>query len=111
MNSPETLREAAEEAGVDGNAVAMLMKSDEGADEIHKAQEMLRDLGVHSIPTFIVQGKYLMNGAMKSSDMTRLFREIERNGEEGEPVFAGILGIPEARVQEGLRMAEAQRAR
>ena len=80
------------------------MESDRGSEEIRKAQKLLRDMGIHSIPTFIVQGRYLMNGAAHSDEMVQTFREIERKEEEGEPVFAACLGIPAERIEEGLEL-------
>ena len=107
LNDPVMLREAAEEVGIDGDAAAAFMESDRGSEEIRSAQRMLRDMGIHSIPTFVVQGRYIMNGAVQSGDMVELFRQIERNEEEGEPVFAECLGIPEERIEEGLEVQAA----
>ena len=101
------LREAAEEAGIDGEAAAAFMENDRGSAEIRSAQRMLRDMGIHSIPTFVVQGRYIMNGAVRSDEMVELFRQIERTEEEGEPVFAECLGIPEEQIEAGLEVQAA----
>mmetsp|Transcript_30713 Transcript_30713/g.86845 ORF Transcript_30713/g.86845 Transcript_30713/m.86845 type:complete len:117 (+) Transcript_30713:710-1060(+) len=98
------LLEAATEAGIETAAADAFMDSDEGVAEIRKSQELLRRMGVHSIPTFIIQGQFLMNGALHSAEMVEIFRDIERKGIEGEPRFAGVLNIPEQRVAEGLQM-------
>jgi 2-hydroxychromene-2-carboxylate isomerase len=55
LNDAAMLAEAAAEAGVDGAAAAAFMASDAGEAEIKRSQEMLRHMGVHSIPTFIIQ--------------------------------------------------------
>lgn len=104
LNDPKMLRKAAEEAGIDGELAAAFMSSNAGSAEIRKAQKLLRDMGVHSIPTFIVQGQYLMNGAMASKEMAEMFRDLERRGEEGEPVFAKTLGISEDVIKQGLQL-------
>lgn len=107
LNDAAMLAEAAAEAGVDGAAAAAFMASDAGEAEIKRSQEMLRHMGVHSIPTFIIQGRYSLSGAAHAEELGRLFREIEASGEEGEPVFAPILGIPPERVEEGLPLIAA----
>ena len=50
---------------------------------------------VFSIPTFLFGGKMIANGAVKSDELVRIFRGIERSGESADgSLFADVLGIP-----------------
>ena len=46
----------------------------QGVDEIAAAGQMLRQMGVNSIPTFIVDGRYKVSGAARSDEFVALFR-------------------------------------
>lgn len=108
LNDAAMLAEAAAEVGVDAETAAAFLASDEGEAEINAAQALLARLGVHSIPTFVVQGRYTMSGAVHSDELEALFRDIEERGETGEPVFTSALGIPRQRVEEGLVLATGE---
>ena len=89
------LCDAAAAAGVDRDACAEFLASDEGCAEIDAAQEMLNRMGIHSIPNFVIGGKYIASGAVHSSELVEIFRTIEATG-EGAPAssFAEVLQIP-----------------
>ena len=50
---------------------------------------------INSIPTFVIGGKYVVSGAVHSTELVRVFREIEKAG-QGAPgsSFADALQIP-----------------
>ena len=77
------------------------------------AQRVLQDLGIHSIPTTLVDGQFSIGGALPADEVEQLFRKLEAEEEEdGEPVgdaafakrfvFAESLGIPPDRLLEEL---------
>ena len=97
LNDAEMLASlASRHAGADAREVRSLLASDDGRAEIEACQELLRRYGISSIPKFVVNGTHLIDGAAPAEDHVALFRAIERAGEEGEPVFAAVLGIPPA---------------
>ena len=72
------------------------LNGDEGREEIMRALQTLRELGIHSIPKFIIEGKTLVDGAAGSEVFVDVFRTIERRGTvHGGPVFGDILRVPD----------------
>jgi predicted DsbA family dithiol-disulfide isomerase len=67
----------------------------EGRREIETAFGILQDdLGIHSIPTFIIEGTTVVNGAARSETLVDIFRDIERRGHVQRPaIFAPTLGV------------------
>ena len=117
LNDRRMLAEAAGRAGGAGvteAAALAFLDSGEGDAEIAAAQRILRDLGIHSIPTTIVDGQFSIGGALPADEVERLFRKLE--AEEGDGggapeddaafagrfVFAEALGIPPGRLLEEL---------
>jgi len=96
LNDAAMLAEAAEaHAGVPAAEASAFLASDEGRTEIQAALDVARRAGIHSIPKFIVDGTYVVDGAAHADEHERLFREIEKSGETtGRAVFAAALGIP-----------------
>ena len=73
------------------------MNGSEGRREIENAIKALKELGVHGIPKFIVEGSSVVDGAATSDTFVRIFREIEERGEvAGGPIFGDILGVDES---------------
>mmetsp|Transcript_10063 Transcript_10063/g.40645 ORF Transcript_10063/g.40645 Transcript_10063/m.40645 type:complete len:230 (+) Transcript_10063:713-1402(+) len=86
---------AAATAGANYEACSDFLATDSGITEIEQTQVILRNLGINSIPTFVIGGKYVVSGAVHSTELVRVFREIERTG-HGAPgsSFADALQIP-----------------
>ena len=118
LNDRRMLAEAAGRAGggragVTEAAALAFLDSGEGEAEIALAQRVLQDLGIHSIPTTLVDGQFSIGGALPADEVEQLFRKLEAEEEEdGEPVgdaafakrfvFAEALGIPPGRLLEEL---------
>lgn len=80
----------------------VFLNGNEGRKEIEEALKALRQLGVHSIPKFIIEGKTIVDGAAHSEHFVQLFRDIECRGKiRSGPVFGEILGVPEDIVERG----------
>eukprot|EP00285_Hemiselmis_virescens_P006570 CAMPEP_0173378208 /NCGR_PEP_ID=MMETSP1356-20130122/1400_1 /TAXON_ID=77927 ORGANISM="Hemiselmis virescens, Strain PCC157" /NCGR_SAMPLE_ID=MMETSP1356 /ASSEMBLY_ACC=CAM_ASM_000847 /LENGTH=223 /DNA_ID=CAMNT_0014331195 /DNA_START=164 /DNA_END=835 /DNA_ORIENTATION=+ len=107
LNDPEMLADAAEQsAGVSREEALDFIQSGEGEDKIAAATRMLRQMGVHSIPTFIVDGRYQVSGAARSDEFVRLFRDLERSRDiKGTTLFAEALGVPEEVLDQGIEIA------
>lgn len=95
LNDSSLLCQAATTAGADRIACDAFLASNEGIAEIEQTQVVLERLGISSIPTFLIGGKVIISGAVHSSELVRVFREIEKAG-IGAPdtVFADTLKIP-----------------
>lgn len=78
------------------------LNGNQGRMEIMKALDRLQQIGVHSIPKFIIEGSYVVDGAAKSEIFIEIFREIEARGEiKRGPVFGDILGVSEDTIANG----------
>ena len=95
LNDADMLCDAAATAGVDRDEAMRFLASDEGLEEIGDAQEMLQEMGIHSIPNFVVGGKVVVSGAVHATELVQIFRRIESTG-KGAPgsAFADALRIP-----------------
>jgi predicted DsbA family dithiol-disulfide isomerase len=71
------LRSGAEEAGLDGAAIARLLASDADRDEVAAEARAAADMGITGVPTFIVAGRYAVSGAQPSDVWTRLMDELD----------------------------------
>lgn len=70
------------------------LNGNEGRDKIESAIQRCRDIGINSIPKFIIEGRTLVDGAARSDVFVEVFREIEMRGEVyGSSIFGDILGI------------------
>lgn len=95
LNDQQMLMEACTQVGVDAQAAASFLESDEGDSEINAALDMLARLGVHSIPTFVLGASRVVGGAMHAEELVSHLRELEAQP-DGAPdtVFGAALGIP-----------------
>ena len=95
LNDADMLCDAAATAGVDRDEAMRFLASDEGLEEIGDAQEMLQEMGIHSIPNFVVGGKVVVSGAVHAAELVQIFRRLESTG-KGAPgsAFADALRIP-----------------
>jgi predicted DsbA family dithiol-disulfide isomerase len=77
------------------------LNGSEGRKEIKKALATLKELGVNSIPQFIIDHQ-LVGGAAGARTFVDIFRKIEARGSiENGPVFADILGISKDTIEQG----------
>lgn len=84
------------------NAVLTFLKGQEGRDEIERAIQALRQMGVHGIPKFIIEGTTVIDGAAHSEVFVDVFRTIEERGEIlGGPLFGEILGVSPTVIEQG----------
>ena len=88
--------------------ILSFLSGDEGRHEIEHALRALRQIGVHGIPKFIIEGASIVDGAAGPDTFIRIFREIERRGEvQGGPVFGDILGVDDEIVKKGSHTRES----
>ena len=89
----------AKTSGIPRDETARFLSSTDGVAEILAAQRLLRALGIHSIPTFLVSGEQMASGALNPCDLTRALCAIdaasEHNGRAAtQSIFADSLNIP-----------------
>ncbi len=71
------LLDIAERAGLDRGVVARLLegRSDIGALEAEEAEA--RQMGVSGVPCFVINGRYVLQGAQETETWVRVIRELE----------------------------------
>jgi len=96
LNDAEMLCDAAAAAGIEREDCATFLASKQGYEEIAAAQATLGRMGIHSIPNFVIGGKFIVSGAVHAGELVEMFRNIEKKG-AGAPgsAFADELQIPE----------------
>jgi hypothetical protein len=85
------------------------LNGQEGRKEITRSLQTLRQLGIHSIPKFIIEGRTVVDGAAESEVFVDVFRTIERRGSirGGGPIFGDILRVPDDVVARGSHTRES----
>jgi predicted DsbA family dithiol-disulfide isomerase len=98
----DALSSMIEDAPPSGGELLDFLNGDQGREEIEAALRALDQLGIHSIPKFIIEGRTLVDGAARSDEFIKIFREIEARGKvHAGPTFRDILGIPPEIVEQG----------
>lgn len=101
----ETLRSSLPESehnNVTDHELLNFLEGNEGRKEIEGALHALHQLGIHSIPKFIIEGQTVLDGAAHASVFINVFRSIERRGKvAGGPIFGEILGVEQHTIQKG----------
>lgn len=85
---------AAEHAGLPEEEALAFLATEQGRGEIEATLALVRQLGISSIPTFVVDGQHVLNGAAHADEHERVLREVERVGPTGRSCFAHALNLP-----------------
>jgi len=67
---------AAEKAGLDGAEARTVLASDRYADEVRQEESLWQQRGIHAVPAFIFDGKYLISGAQPPETFEAVVRKI-----------------------------------
>ncbi|MDG4834691.1 DsbA family oxidoreductase [Solwaraspora sp. WMMD1047] len=78
VGSRPELARIAGEAGLDDTEVAAFLDSDAGVSELRAELAAARDLGVTSVPTFVLAGKYAVTGAQEAETLRGVLAEVRR---------------------------------
>ena len=62
----DVLADLAAAVGLDRTAAAKVLASDEQADEVRAQREQAYGNGINAVPTFIVEGKWMLQGALET---------------------------------------------
>lgn len=73
---PAVLAEAAREAGLDEAAAQAVIDGDARAAEVRAAEARWRGEGITSVPSIVVDGRYLIQGAQEPAAYERAIRRI-----------------------------------
>ena len=79
-----------------------------GTNVLEKIQKQLDQLGISSIPTFIIGGQYMIGGAARSDEFIDIFRQIEKEHPKRgltKSVFGSTLNFSNAVLDDTLKLA------
>jgi predicted DsbA family dithiol-disulfide isomerase len=87
IGSHDDLAVIAAEVGLEESAVREFLDSDNGKAEVTAEIENAYTLGISSVPTFVLAGKYAVTGAQDPQTLLAALREVQRreSGAESEP--------------------------
>ena len=75
-SDPDVLAGAAAQAGLDADRAAAIVAGDDYAAEVRAAEAHWRVEGITSVPTVIVEGRYVIQGAQEPAAYERALRRI-----------------------------------
>jgi predicted DsbA family dithiol-disulfide isomerase len=74
--SHEVLLKAAAPVGLDPQRAEAILASDEFAAEVRRRTQHWMSLGIHAVPSVVVDAQYLIAGARSAEDYAATLREI-----------------------------------
>lgn len=89
LNDVGLLVAAAAAVGLDATEVEAFVRSDEGESEVLQAAQVVQRLGIHSIPTLVVDGLVTVSGAAASDEVLDALRSCAARGVSGGRLVAG----------------------
>jgi predicted DsbA family dithiol-disulfide isomerase len=76
LAEPQTLIEAAAAGGIPAERVTALLAGEEGREEIEAELARAQALGIQSVPTFVVNDRYALQGAQPPEAFAQALRQI-----------------------------------
>ena len=86
----DVLKQIAVECGLDAAEVETFLAGDEFAAEVRADEQQATAYGIHSVPYFVINGKYAMSGAQPTEFITATLRKILAE-ELDEKFFDGMV--------------------
>jgi predicted DsbA family dithiol-disulfide isomerase len=71
------LLKCAAEAGLDASQAAEVLASQRYADEVRAEEQHWQSAGIHSVPSIVLNGRYLLQGAQPPEVFERALRELQ----------------------------------
>lgn len=76
VNDSDVLLQAVEKAGLDRDSAAAVLASDRFEQAVRSEEGHYQQMGVSSVPTFIVNGKYAITGGQPAEVFVQALRQI-----------------------------------
>ncbi|HLT11056.1 MAG TPA: DsbA family oxidoreductase [Micromonosporaceae bacterium] len=94
ISSHEVLIDIAAEHGLQADRIERLLATTEGTAEVRGQLARANDLGITSVPTFILAGRYAVTGAQETATLRSVLDEVARR--EGQAATFGAM-VPSQR--------------
>ena len=84
FSQSQTLLELAAACGLSKTEAEVFLDSDEGKDEVLKEEKMYREAGINAVPTFIINDKFMIQGAQPPAVFLDAFKQLglEKQGQQ-----------------------------
>ena len=82
LTRDETLLDLSEQAGLEREVIARLLASDADAREVKGQLEKYQKMGVRSVPTMIVAGKYAIIGAQEPATIVEVLETVHKERQQ-----------------------------
>lgn len=76
FSNPETLIEIGIACGLDKDTTSEFLASDEAREEVLAEEQMYREAGIQAVPTFIINDKYMIQGAQAPAVFLDAFKQL-----------------------------------
>jgi len=86
LADPQVLAEAAAAGGIPAGRVQAMLASDEGLAEVRAGLGQAQALGIQSVPTFVINGRYAVQGAQPPEVFAQV---LEKVAAEQAPAASG----------------------
>lgn len=83
LAEPQTLIEAGAAGGLAAERVRALLAGDEGHQEVEAQRAQAQALGIQSVPTFVVNQRYAIQGAQSPEAFAQALRQIAAEAADG----------------------------
>ena len=77
LNDPEVLLAVVESVGLDRARAKAILDSDEYSETVREEQQRMHQMGIQSVPTFIVNQKYAITGGQPPQTFVEALRQID----------------------------------
>jgi len=74
----DQLVELAGSVGINANRARNYLASGEGSDELRQELAQARGSGIQAVPTFVIDDRFMIQGAQPAATFLELFAEVER---------------------------------
>jgi predicted DsbA family dithiol-disulfide isomerase len=78
MTDPEVLTRLVAEVGLDADEAAAVLASERYADEVRAARQAAYTNGINAVPTFVVEDRYMLQGAHETASWVRALRHMQQ---------------------------------
>jgi predicted DsbA family dithiol-disulfide isomerase len=78
----EVLKSLGADAGMDPELVEDLLNSDIDLDKVQHEDSMARKIGISGVPTFLIGGKILVNGAQDAEHLAHVIDRVAAGDED-----------------------------
>ena len=76
LDEPQNLLDAVNRAGLDSKRASDILATDEFAADVRAQQMKYTSMGIHSVPSIIINDKYLLQGAQPSEAFEEALRQV-----------------------------------